>query len=58
MVYSLNHDITASFTHNSDPELPIYDLALVVYQSTGALICPRRTSMKGAKTLYIYPIWI
>jgi hypothetical protein len=30
-VYILNHDITASFTLNSDPELPISDLALSVY---------------------------
>ncbi len=28
VVYSFNHDITASFTLNSDPELPISDLAL------------------------------
>ncbi len=28
VVYSLNHDITASFTLNSDPELPISDLHL------------------------------
>jgi hypothetical protein len=27
VVYSLSHDITASFTLNNDPELPIYDLA-------------------------------
>jgi hypothetical protein len=28
--YSLKHDITASFTLNSDPELPISDLPLSV----------------------------
>jgi len=28
VVYSFNHDITASFTLNSAPELPISDLAL------------------------------
>ncbi len=30
VVYSLNHDIRASFTLWSDPELPISDLALPV----------------------------
>jgi hypothetical protein len=30
VVYSLNHVITASFTLNSDPELLISDLALLV----------------------------
>ncbi len=30
VVYSLNHDITASFTPSSDQELPISDLALLV----------------------------
>ncbi len=30
VVYSLNHDIMASFTLDSDSELPISDLALLV----------------------------
>jgi hypothetical protein len=54
VVYSLNHDITVSFTLNSDPEWPISDLASLVQQSKGALICPQ-TSLKGAKTLYTCP---
>ncbi len=54
MVYSLNHDITESYTHDSDPEFPMSDLALTVKQSKGALTCSRRTSIKGAKTLYVY----
>jgi hypothetical protein len=49
VVYSFNHDITASFTLTSDPEFPKSDL----YKE--ALICPQ-ASLKGAKTLYIYPI--
>jgi hypothetical protein len=30
VVYSLNHDSMASFTLDSDPELPISDIALLV----------------------------
>ncbi len=42
VVYRLNHNIMALFTLNSDPELPISNLlALLVWQSKGALICPQ-----------------
>ncbi len=43
VVYSVNHDIIiiASFTLDSDLELPKSDLASLVYQNKGAIICPQ-----------------
>jgi hypothetical protein len=43
VVYSLNHDITASFTLNSDPEFPKSDLLLILDDVTGC----GRTHMPG-----------
>ncbi len=57
VVYSLNHDIMASFTFNSHQELPKSDPALAVLRCKGALIC-LCTSLKGAKTFYICPLWM
>ena len=45
------------FPLNSDPELPISYLTSSVLQYKEALICPW-TSLKGAKTLYIWQIWM
>jgi hypothetical protein len=56
-VYSLNHDIMASFKLDSDPELPISDPTLSEKQSKGAFICPQ-TLLKGAQTHNIYSIWM
>ncbi len=50
VVYSLNHDIMASFLLNSHQELPKSDPALAVLPCKGALIC-LRTSLKGAKKI-------
>ncbi len=55
--YRFNHEIMASFPLNSHPELLKSDPALAVLQCKGALIC-LHTSLKGAKTLIIFPIWM
>ena len=56
VVYSLNHDIMASFPLDSHPELPKSDPASAVLWCKGALIC-LHTSLKGEQTLYIWPKW-
>ena len=57
VVYSLNHDIMASFPLGSHQELPKSDPALAVLWCKGALIC-LCTSLKGAKTFYICSMWM
>ena len=53
----LNHATMASFPLDSHPELLTSDLVSMVEQCKGGLVC-LRTSLKGAKTLYICPLWI
>ncbi len=55
--YRLNRDIMASFLLNSHPELLKTNQASAVQQCKTALMC-LHTSLKGAKTLYTYPIWL
>ncbi len=57
VVFSLNHDIMASFPLYSHPELPKSDPASSVSRCKGALIC-LYTSLKGEKILYIHPTWM
>jgi hypothetical protein len=48
IIYSLNHNIMASFPLDSNQELPKSDPALAVYRCKGALIC-LHTSLKRKK---------
>ena len=60
VVYSLNHEITASFTLtlDSDPESPTNaDPGLLLYKNKGGCACPQ-TSLKSAKTLHMCPVWM
>ena len=52
MVYSLNHDITASFILYSDPEMPKSDLALSQCNKVIVYSCPW-TSLKGATSKHL-----
>jgi hypothetical protein len=55
--YRLNHDIMASYPPDSHSKLLTSDPVSAVEQCKGALLC-LRTSLKGAKTLYMCPIWM
>ncbi len=57
VVYSLNHDIMASFPLNCHTKLPTSDLELSMKQCKGDLIC-LCTWLKGAETLHTCPIWM
>jgi hypothetical protein len=53
VVYSLNHDLTASLVLDHTLNFPKIHLNLHGYQHKGAPISPS-TAYKGAETLYIY----
>ncbi len=57
VVNSLNHNSIEPFPLNSHQELPKSDPASALKWWKGALIC-LHTSLKGAKTLYICPMWM
>jgi hypothetical protein len=57
VVYSLNHNIMASFLLDSHPELLKTDPTSAVYRCKGALKC-LCTSSKDAKPLHKCPIWM
>ncbi len=57
VVYSLNHDIMASFPLNGHPEFAKPVPALSVKRCKDAPIC-LYTSLKGDRSLYICPIWM
>jgi hypothetical protein len=56
VVYSLNHDLTASLVLDRTLNIPKIHLHLHRYQHKGAPISPS-TAYKGAETHYIYIIW-
>jgi hypothetical protein len=56
VVYTLNHDIMASFLLDSHKELPKSDPASAALWCKGALIC-LCTLLKVAKKLYVCPKW-
>ena len=53
VVYNLNHVIMASISLNSDLELPISDLALLMWQSKGDLYTPENHSKVLQPFIYV-----